>query len=226
MTQLSVIIPTYNEECYIPKILSLLSDRPEIEVLVIDGGSRDNTVSLARDMGVEVFVVEGGRAQQINFGVERARSNRLLFLHADTILPINFLNLISETLSHANVVAGAFCLRINSVRPVFRVIEWGVQLRSRYLKMPYGDQGIFCHREAIEEIGGIPTLLIMEDYELMRRLRVLGKVEIIEEFAVTSPRRWEKLGVVKTTIINQLMIMGYNAGISTKWLGQFYRKCK
>jgi hypothetical protein len=122
-----------------------------------------------------------------------------------------------------NTIAGAFELKIDSEMPSLRIIEKMVNLRSRYLQMPYGDQAIFLKASVFQAIGGFSDLPIMEDFEFVRRLQPLGKIEIVPAPVVTSGRRWKKLGVLKTTLINQLIVLGYFLGVPPTQLAQWYR---
>jgi rSAM/selenodomain-associated transferase 2 len=167
----------------------------------------------------------------MNLGAQNATSDILVFLHADTRLPLGYDDLIRTALgnicrSDRVPIAGAFALEIDDRSRRFRWVEWGVKYRSRFLKMPYGDQAIFLRAKVFDEIGGFPDLPIMEDFELMRRLQKLGSVAIIEEPVITSARRWLQQGIFKTTLINQLMILGYLMGVDLDRLVQLYRRKK
>jgi GT2 family glycosyltransferase len=137
-------------------------------------------------------------------------------------LPERFDERVRDILARPGVVAGAFRLRIDGSRRAFRFIEWAVNLRSRWLQMPYGDQAIFLRADTFHRLGGFPEIPIMEDFEFMRRLRRHGKIAIASASAITSARRWEKLGPWKTTWINQRIILGYHLGISPETLVQWY----
>jgi rSAM/selenodomain-associated transferase 2 len=167
---------------------------------------------------------ELGRAYQMNAGAAIAKGDILLFLHVDTQLPANYQSLIYKTLSSSQVIAGAFELAIDSQAKSFRLIETMVNLRSRLLSLPYGDQAIFLNKSTFEKIGGYRNLAIMEDFELIQRLKRHGKIVITSAAVLTSPRRWQQLGVWQTTAINQLIILGYYLGISPTKLRNFYRQ--
>lgn len=196
----------------------------QVEVIVVDGGSQDDTVPLAESFGLKVICTQPGRARQMNQGAAAATGDMLLFLHADTCLPDQWDQQVRETLARPGVVAGAFNLRINGSGVGLRLVEWGVGLRSHLFQMPYGDQAIFLPAPVFEQLGGFPELPIMEDFELMRRLRRKGQIAIADTFVQTSNRRWQKLGVWRTTLMNQLMIAGYFGGIEPEKLSQWYRR--
>lgn len=191
---------------------------------MVDGGSRDDTIAIARQTKATVISVIGkGRAGQMNAGAEIAQGNILLFLHADTQLPANFLSLVTKTLDRPGVIAGAFELAIVGTKPGLRWIETLVKMRSHLFSLPYGDQAIFITKPAFLKLGGFADLPIMEDFEFIKRAQKQGKVAIAPAAVSTSGRRWQKLGVWQTTAINQLIIAGYYLGISPKKLANFYR---
>ena len=167
-----------------------------------------------------------GRANQMNAGAAIATGDILLFLHADTKLPHDYAGLIINTLAQPKVIAGAFELNIDSQKQSLRFIEAMVKMRSHWFSLPYGDQALFIKRSTFEKIGGFPDLPIMEDFALVKQLKRQGKIAIAPAAVTTSSRRWEKLGVWQTTIINQLIILGYYLGISPDKLRKFYSNKK
>lgn len=220
---ISVIIPTLNEAANLVATLAPLRGVTGLEVIVADGGSTDATVALAEAAGVRVVVVPPGRAGQQNGGAVLATGEILLFLHADTSLPEGFAEAVRSCLAQPGVVAGAFRLGIAGEGWRLRLIERLANRRSRWLKMPYGDQGLFMRRESFAAVGGFPTQEIMEDFELIRRLKKRGKVALLELSVRTSARRWQRLGVPRTTMINQLVILGYFLGVAPARLAGWYR---
>ncbi len=220
--RISVIIPALNEASHLDGTLSALQGARNIETIVVDGGSGDGTDSLAVDQGALLIRSAAGRARQMNAGAQAATGESLLFLHADTRLPERFDEQVRELLAQPTVVAGAFRLRIDGDRRAFRLIEWMVNLRSRWLQMPYGDQAIFLRSDLFHRLGGFPKLPIMEDFEFMRRLRRHGKIAIASASATTSARRWEMLGPLRTTWINQRIILGHRLGVSPDTLAKWY----
>lgn len=220
---ISIIIPVLNEAHIIKSTLEKLQSYRDVEIIVVDGGSQDDTVAIAQTTGVKTITVTGGRATQMNRGAEIAQGNILLFLHIDTQLPTNFIESITQTLEQPKVVAGAFELAIAGKKRSLRWIEILVKIRSHLLSLPYGDQAIFIAKETFSAIGEFYEMPIMEDFELMQRLKRQGKIAIAPAAVVTSDRRWQKLGVWQTTMVNQLVIAGYYLGISPDKLSLFYR---
>ncbi len=222
--RISIIIPVLNEARILSATLANTQLGADVEVIVVDGGSQDGTAELAQSLGVKVLSATGGRAGQMNAGALAATGDIVLFLHADTRLPRGFDALVRQALKQPKAVAGAFALQIDASLLGLRLIERGVNWRSRWLQMPYGDQAIFLKTEVFHHIGGFPKLPIMEDFELMRCLRRFGRIVIIPLPVLTSGRRWQKLGVVKTTLINQLVIVAYFLGVSPERIVGWYRR--
>ncbi|MEM7594024.1 MAG: TIGR04283 family arsenosugar biosynthesis glycosyltransferase [Cyanobacteria bacterium P01_A01_bin.83] len=221
---ISIIIPVLNEAAIIHKTLAELKQYSGIEIIVVDGGSQDQTTAIAQQTTAKVLTITGrGRAGQMNAGAKIAQGELLLFLHADSQLPPDFIELIVATLKQPQVVAGAFELAIDGTDRALRWIEIMVKMRSRLLSLPYGDQGIFISKQAFMNSGGFADISIMEDFELIQRIKQQGRIAIAPAAVTTSGRRWQKLGVWQTTLINQLVIAGYYLGIPPEKLGDFYR---
>ncbi|AFY58001.1 glycosyl transferase [Rivularia sp. PCC 7116] len=221
--KISVIIPTLNESKNLKATLVSTQTSTNVEVIVVDGGSDDNTVDIAESLGVKVISGYKNRASQMNAGAKNAKGDILLFLHADTLLPANFDGMIRTAMQQPSTVAGAFALRINAANIGLRLVEWGVKWRSRLFKMPYGDQAIFITKDKFNYIGGFPELPIMEDFELIRQLQKTGNITLIPVSVITSPRRWLKKGILQTTLINQIVIIAYFLGVSPARIRRWYR---
>jgi len=223
LSQVSVIVPALNEEAQIARTLECVRQCQPHEVIVVDGGSTDGTIRLAREAGAKVLKSKPGRARQMNAGATAADGHALLFLHADTLLPREWLGVIVGTLRRPGVAAGAFGLRIGGEFHGKTAVERAVRFRSNCFQRPYGDQGLYLSRALFEEVGGFADLPIMEDYELVSRLRRRGRVITVAEAATTSGRRWHRLGILRTTLINQLVVAGYHLGVAPQRLLRLYR---
>jgi rSAM/selenodomain-associated transferase 2 len=219
---LSVIIPALNEEGTIASTLRPIQ-ACRCEVMVVDGGSEDRTIDIARQCGAAVITEPGGRARQQNAGAAKARGKILLFLHADTSVPSDFEHQVFHTLMDHRVVAGAFRFKTDYDHWGMRLVEKTVQIRSRLFQMPYGDQALFLPKTTFEKAGGFPLVPIAEDLYLVRRLGRLGRVALAPGAVVTSGRRWRKLGLLRTTLINYLIAIGCIAGINPRRLAPLYR---
>ena len=228
---LTVVIPAFNEEDHIHRSILSAADR-DVEVVVADGGSTDGTVSQAESLiraqsfDARVIHTPLGRARQQNFGAAVARGENLLFLHADTLLPEGYVTQVFETLMAPGTVLGAFRFKTDFRRPLMRVVEWVTHLRSRYMRLPYGDQAIFMKRKVFERAGGFPMVPIGEDLLLVRHLikHENARVFLATGAAITSGRRWKTYGPLKTTWMNQLMLAGMAMGISLRTLSRLYRR--
>lgn len=220
----SVIIPTLNEAEQLPLTLKQVAAGEPTEIIVADGGSHDDTLRIAQSHGATVVSSPPNRARQMNAGAKAACGETFLFLHADTLLPANYCDAVRTALRSPDIVGGAFRFRIADPFPGRRLVESTTNLRSRLWRMPYGDQALFVRRWAFDELGGFPELPIMEDYEFVRRLRHLGRLAILNEAALTSGRRWQRLGFLRTTLINRLVIAGYHCGVRPAKLAALYRE--
>jgi rSAM/selenodomain-associated transferase 2 len=223
---LSIIIPTLNEAANLTSTLTGIPKIPEIEVIVADGGSGDETCRLADEYGARIIPSPRGRAEQMNTGAGQAQGELLLFLHADTKLPEGFMEPVLQILSRPGVAAGAFQLKLDPPLPGLKSIERLANWRARVWQRPYGDQGLFLRKDRFRSIDGFPEIPIMEDIELIRRLRRQGRIVIVPLPAVSSSRRWLESGVLKTTLRNQIALLGYGIGISPDHLARWYHKKK
>ncbi len=223
---ISIIIPTLNENDFLGKTLTRLQDKKNCEVIVVDGGSSDETLALARNAGCRIISSPKGRGRQMNLGATKATGNVLLFLHADTLLPENFPQLIFDAVSRASFVAGAFSLAIDSPLKSLATIACLANLRARFLHFPYGDQALFVTRSMFNSIGGFPEIEIMEDFVFIQKIKKEGKIVILPERATASARRWQNMGIARTTLINQLIVCGHSLGVSPDTLARWYQRVR
>lgn len=219
----SVILPTLNEAAHLAATLDCVREGSPAQIIVVDGGSTDQTPEIARHAGATVISSPPGRARQMNAGAAEADGDVLVFLHADTLLPPGWGDVIRTTLTPGGVAAGAFSFRIREGFAGRWLVEWGTNLRSRRLQCPYGDQALFLRRSVFEELGGFADLPIMEDYELVARLRRRGRVVTTDAAISTSGRRWRNLGAIRTTAFNFMIVAGYHAGVPPRTLSRWYR---
>lgn len=218
----SIIIPTFNEEQTIET--TLFSARSEeAEIIVIDGGSTDATVKRVTDAGIRVEMSPRGRAVQQNRGAELAQGMVLLFLHADTLLPSGYDAHIFEALMDPRAIGGAFRFKTDLNSPLMKTLEFLTNIRSKCFKLPYGDQGIFMRKSVFNLVGGFPEVEIAEDLFLVRKLSRRGRIQIAPAEAITSARRWRRLGLLRTTLINQIIVAGCYLGISPRVLAYLYK---
>lgn len=225
--RISVIIPVINEEKILSKIINNLKSYPNIEVIFVDGGSKDKTINLIKKSGFKwVLSPILRRSYQMNLGAEFAQGDILLFLHSDTILPPKFTDLVNCVCEKKDFIAGAFYLKIASNKSIFRWLEILIKVRSHLFSLPYGDQGIFLTKETFTQLKGYRDLAIMEDFDIIQRLKKKGKIYLVKDAVITSARRWEKLGILQTTLINQIIIIGYYLGINSEKLAKIYRQYK
>ena len=220
---LSVIIPTLNEQQDIKKTIASAVDA-DAEILVVDGGSRDETVAISKKAGAHVEIGKRGRAAQQNLGAAVASGRILLFLHADTQLPAGFPTHVFNTFMDSRVALGAFRFKTNSRTPLMKLIACATNFRARYLKMPYGDQALFVRKKTFDLAGGFPEIPLSEDLLLVRRIAKENRIGIAQADAVTSARRWDRLGPLKTTLRNQIILAGLCLGISPRTLASLYKR--
>ncbi len=221
---ISVIIPALNEAEHIKKTLFSVQTDPEVEIVVVDGGSRDDTANLAAAESVTVLTAPAGRAWQMNLGAAAASGEILFFLHADTQAPPDYAHLIRRALQSPGVCAGAFSLDIVGNLPGLSAITRIANLRSRWLQLPYGDQGLFVPANLFFHLGGFPEQAIMEDFAFVRKVQPHGRIITLPQTVLTSGRRWQHQGLWRTTYINQVMIYGYYLGVSPTTLARIYRR--
>jgi len=199
---ISVVIPCLNEAANLAAAVASARLGRGIEIIVVDGGSVDSTPDLARELGCLVLCTPPGRGPQLKAGAERAQGEYVLFLHADTRLQPGWDWEVRRICNERGVAAGAFRFKLDAPDAALRLIEIMVGLRSRWAQMPYGDQAIFLKTATLAAVGGIPELMLMEDVELVRRARRLGRIAISPLYALSSARSWQERGVWRNTLHN------------------------
>ena len=223
--RVSVIIPALNEQSLIADAIRSAHDAGAAQVIVVDGGSTDETTMVAGKQRATVLVTSPGRAIQQNAGAAVAEGDVLLFLHADCRLHPDAIHDLRRRLdAPANAVGGFFRQRIDSSDRIFRVIEAGNLARARLLKWAYGDQGIFVRTHAFRSLGGFPELTLMEDLYFIKRLKRLGPLLAISTPITVSARRWKQRGAIRQTLTNWSLITAAHLGISPNRLARFYAK--
>jgi rSAM/selenodomain-associated transferase 2/rSAM/selenodomain-associated transferase 1 len=221
--RLSVVIPTLNEEEHLAATLDRVGAEHDLEVIVVDGGSSDGTVERVIGRGARLLTTTAHKARQMNAGAAAASATRLLFLHGDTRLPSGFCREILHLLARPGTAGGAFRLAIAGPGRGLRLIEMLANWRSRLLQLPYGDQALFLGRDLFERLGGFPEIPIMEDAVFIQRLKRVGRIAISACAAVTSGRRWRRLGILRTTLANQVVLVGFYLGVDPDRLARWYR---
>ena len=220
----SIIMPVLNEEAVLEYQLSQLArqiSHYDCELLIVDGGSTDRTFELAWRFG-KVISSPRGRATQMNTGAAVAIGEVLLFLHADTLLPDNALSLIEQVLKAREVVGGAFRICFNCHRWPYRLVAFATNQRSRILKVFTGDQAYFVRSNSFTAIHGFPDQSLMEDLEIITRLRKIGNVVLLPQYVTTSARRHEKIGLTRSLFIMWYLRMRYKFGTSPTKLQRMY----
>lgn len=215
--RITIIIPVLNDAEALRVLLSQLASY-QLETIVVDGGSQDSPESVVESFGVIYLSSEPGRAKQMNAGAARAAGDVLLFLHGDSQLPTGFDKLIKDAMNHAHW--GRFDVRLSGSHPMFRVIEWMMNHRSKLTGICTGDQGIFVQSEVFKQTGGFPDIPIMEDIELSKGLP--GAPYCIRQKLATSSRRWEQNGIWKTIVLMWTLRLRYFLGARPEQLVKQY----
>jgi rSAM/selenodomain-associated transferase 2 len=223
---ISVIIPVWHE----PEILVCLQalgaqNYPNLEIWVVDGDPEGSSIQGLVYPDTEVFISpRKGRGFQLKSAAEKARGDIFLFLHADTRLPAGALFLVADLLrQNPHLAGGAFDLGIDSVDMIFRLIESLSSWRSRLTRLPYGDQSLFLRRESYFQVDGFPAVALMEDLGLGQRLkRQKLPIAFLSERVLTSPRRWQKEGILSCTLRNWCLLSLYLWGVEPEKLKRWY----
>ncbi len=223
---ISIIIPALDEADRINRTIVQIKTtdkNADTEIIVVDGDPSETTLRAIADPDVTKTKASSGRSVQMNAGAEKAAGEILLFLHADTILPETAVRSILDVCRDSGTVGGAFDLAIDAPGPAFRIIEKAASIRSRLTHIPYGDQAIFIKAGCFRELGGFTEMPLMEDIDLMRRIKKRGyRIRLIPEPVTTSARRWKKEGLIYTTLRNWILSTLFYAGVHPEKLKKYY----
>jgi rSAM/selenodomain-associated transferase 2 len=227
---ISIIIPVLYEAHGINACLEALfalSPEESFEIIAVDGDADKTTIRQIVHPEVITLCAPPGRGKQMNAGANAATGEILIFLHADTRMPDDALSRVREVMNEKQYVAGAFTLRFESQRRVFALIARAASWRYRLTRLPYGDQAFFMSRKYFHEIGGFAEIPVMEDVEMMRRIRKRGeRIRILDDAVTTSPRRWEKDGILYSVIRTWVLAFLFACGADPNRLAKYYRTQK
>jgi rSAM/selenodomain-associated transferase 2 len=218
----SVVIPALNEQDAIGATIDAAFAAGAAEVIVADGGSSDATIAIATSRGARVITGETLRAMQINRGIEAATHETIIVVHADTLLPTGAAAAVEGALNDG-AIFGAFHVEFIEGGARLAYVAFMINARTRLTHKPWGDQAQFARRETLLRSGGYPPFPIMEDYELARRMKRAGHVAFLPLTVRTSGRRFLAKGVIRTSFVNWLVIVGYHLGVSPERLAKWYR---
>ena len=223
---LSIVVPVLNEAAEIETTLQALAPLRTrgCEVIVVDGGSADDTLALAKSLADRTIAAPRGRASQMNAGGATAKGDVLLFLHADTRLPENADALVIDALSRSRRAWGRFDVRFT--KGALPLIAWTMNVRSRLTGIATGDQAMFVTRKAFESVGGFPEIALMEDIALSARLKRISRSACVSARVTTSPRRWQKHGTIRTILLMWRLRFAYFFGAPPEALARAYRHAK
>ncbi|MEO7806174.1 MAG: TIGR04283 family arsenosugar biosynthesis glycosyltransferase [Steroidobacteraceae bacterium] len=216
----SVVVPTLNEAACIAALCRSLSADGFEDLIVVDGGSSDDTVAIARQAGATVLETPPGRGNQLNAGARLARGEVLLFLHADTLLPPDAPEAMDLALCDAAVVAGCFRLRFAEGGGLLGLYAWFSRFDTRF--STFGDQGFFMRRAAFDQAGGFPAQPLMEDVDMRRRLRRIGRFVKLATSVTTSARRFARDGVLRRQLANGVLLLCHALGVAPERLARWY----
>ena len=208
--KLSIIAPVLNEAALIRTFLAnLRKHAPEAEILVVDGNSNDQTADYAAPRCDRVLQTTPGRAHQMNAGARAARGNVLWFVHADATIPATATAEIARVLADQRVVGGFFRIRVPRPNFIYRFTDFFAHYAGLLFGIRYGDHGFFCRREIFDRIGGFPDVPLMEDADFFKQLRRAGRIAVIPQPIIIDPRRYERIGPTRLTVIFAIMSLLY-----------------
>jgi rSAM/selenodomain-associated transferase 2 len=226
--KLAVVVPMLNEERAIAATLDAIRrGAPQAEIVVVDGGSTDRSVALAQALADRVIAGSRGRARQMNAGAAAATSgDALVFVHADTIVPPEFARQIELALRDAAVAGGRFDLELDAPSWPYRIVETLISLRSRLMSSATGDQAIFVRRDVFARLGGFREIELCEDVDFARRLRRAGRIACLRATVMSSARRWQEHGLIRTILRMWTIKSLFLLGVSPRWLSRHYRDAR
>jgi rSAM/selenodomain-associated transferase 2 len=219
--KLAVVIPALDEADRIEETVGSAT-APGVEVIVVDGGSTDDTVERASRAGARVIESASGRARQLALGAAACGAEAIVFLHADTHLPPGFARAVRDALAEPAAVGGCFRLRFDAPTPGLRLIEWGARLRVALASLPYGDQALFVRRSVLEAIGGVPEVPFMEDLDLAQAMKHHGPLACLAHPVTSSARRYREGGVLRTMLRNWVALAAGRLGLDRERIREWY----
>ena len=224
---ISIIIPTLNEEENIRKLLDNLKNlKGDFEVIFSDGGSLDKTLDIIKDFSnYKIINTDRGRAKQLNNGAKESNNDILFFLHADSVIEENALTKIEDFIKNGNKV-GCLKIKFDSKKILMNIFAVLSNLRVKYRNIAFGDQGIFIEKKFFEDIGMFEDIPLMEDYKLSIKLKSICRIKYIDSYIISSSRRFEKNGIIKTALLMQKLQYMFRKGISIDKIANIYNSMK
>jgi len=224
---MAVVVPVLNEaKSLMPSMGRFKTLHDKYSVMFCDGGSNDETCALLQKNDLNYCHSSCGRAIQMNTGASACESDIIVFIHADTIVSSSDIELVKKAMQDKSIVGGRFDIRLSGKGFAFRVIEFMINIRSRMTGISTGDQCQFVRRSVFEKMGGFPEQGLMEDVAFSKQLKRHGKIACLKNKVVTSSRRWEKHGIIKTVILMWKLRFLYWLGKSPEKLAEMYRNAR
>ena len=224
MLKLSIIVPVLNEAQFLSRQHNLFKSllREGHEIIIVDGGSEDKSVLIARSVDCETFITKASRGYQLHFGAMKSKNDTLLFMHADTLLPESATALISNVLTRSKKHWGRFDVSFNNSNLIFSIIAWFMNKRSCLTGVVTGDHAIFVNRDIYIRSGGFEDIPIMEDIEISKRLKKFSMPICLHDKVITSSRKWEAQGIIRTILKMWILRLLYFCGIPPRKLERLY----
>lgn len=220
-----VLIPALNEGDSIRRPIEAVTAAGVQQIVVADGGSADQTTAVARNTSAHIVLSPPGRGSQLNAAARACDGDILLCLHADSTLPDDFVAQVRQAIE-TGYVAGCFRQRIEADGLRYRLIEWGNAFRAKHFGWIYGDQAMFVRRDVFDRMGGFREIPLMEDLEFSKRLKREGKTTVLDGPVSISARRWQKQGVLFSTLRNWAFVVLFHLGVDPERLAKWYRNVR